>query len=284
MRGERNAGLSLAGDDGQHILGKAGLERELPELDHRQRRELARLADDDVPARESRGDLLRGDQERVVPRRDGGADPDGHPLGVVQVVALDGDGRAFDLVAPAGEIAVPAGDDGLLGACLPDRASVVPGLELSQPRGVLLQEVGEPVQDPSTFPAVQTGPRWKSPPGAADGSVDCAVVGILGLGEHLPRRRALVHERAYRDGHSLSAPFDTTSTWRPSAAPSINVSSAVWACSRGRISPISGLTRPRPTASSASPRSSTLAARQPMIRSSRRATSAAGAWITVSFA
>ena len=54
----------------QHALGQAGVERDPLQLQRRQRRQLRRLEDDGVAARQCRTELPGGDVEREVPRHD----------------------------------------------------------------------------------------------------------------------------------------------------------------------------------------------------------------------
>ena len=64
------------GDDVQHALRQAGLERDPLQLERGQRRQLGRLQHDRVARRQRRRDLPRRDHEREVPRHDQADDPE----------------------------------------------------------------------------------------------------------------------------------------------------------------------------------------------------------------
>ena len=74
------------------------------ERERGQRRLARRLDDDGVAARQRRRDLPRRQQQREVPRHDRGDDADRLAQRVGEVVALDRDRLAVDLVGPAGEV------------------------------------------------------------------------------------------------------------------------------------------------------------------------------------
>jgi hypothetical protein len=67
VAGERRPGLALAGDHREHASGRPA-SRAMAELDHRQRRQLARLDDERVLSTRA-PERRRRDQQRMVPRR-----------------------------------------------------------------------------------------------------------------------------------------------------------------------------------------------------------------------
>ena len=73
----RTGGLSEAGHDIQHARRNAGSQRQLAELERRERGELRRLQDHRAAAGERRRDLPHADHERKIPRYDGAHDADG---------------------------------------------------------------------------------------------------------------------------------------------------------------------------------------------------------------
>ena len=60
VRGQRGAGVGLAGDDVEHALGQAGIEAQLGETQRRQRRLLGRLVYDRAAGRQRRPGLEHG--------------------------------------------------------------------------------------------------------------------------------------------------------------------------------------------------------------------------------
>ncbi len=131
---------SRPGDDVEHAGRQADLVRDLGERERRQRRLARRLDDDRVAARQRRRHLPRRQQQRKIPRHDRGDDADRLAQRVGEVVALDRNRLAVDLVGPAGEVLEALGGRRHLDlARLEDRLAVVQRLEPRDLVGLLHQ-------------------------------------------------------------------------------------------------------------------------------------------------
>jgi hypothetical protein len=71
------------------------------------------------------------------------------------------------------------------------RLTLVAGLQAGQLVGVLLDQVGDPPQDPGPLPARQAGPGpgVEHRPGLGHRRVDVCRAGVRDLGDHFARRR-----------------------------------------------------------------------------------------------
>ena len=147
--------------------GKPDLDRNLAERDRRQRRLAGRLEDDGVAARQRRRDLPRRQQQRKIPRHDGGDDANRLAQRVGEVVALDGDGLAHHLVGPAGEVLEALRRRRNLDVPrLADRLAVVKRLEPRDLVGSLHQPIGQPADQPAPLSGRHLAPRARRAPPA----------------------------------------------------------------------------------------------------------------------
>ncbi len=163
----------LPTSDVEDALGDPRLERELGEQQRRQRRQLGRLQHDGVAAGESGSELPGGDVEREVPRGDQPDDAERLTEGEVDA-AGDGDRLAEVLVDGAGVVVEDLGDHADLAPRAADRLADIARLDPRQLLGVLLDERGEPAQEPRAVrrerprarperPAWPARPRRRSP-------------------------------------------------------------------------------------------------------------------------
>ena len=116
------------------------------------------------------GNDLADDADRFVPR-------------VAEVLALDGDGLAVDLVGPAGVVAVGLDGQRQVGVeRIAVGLAVVERFEGGQLFLVLLDEVGELVEQPAAFGGahLRPGAFLEGLAGGLDGEID---VGLVALGD-----------------------------------------------------------------------------------------------------
>ncbi len=118
-------------DDVQHALRDSRFERQLPQLDRGERRELGRLEDDRVPGGEGRPDLPARDREREVPRRDEPDDAERLAEGDVDA-ARDGDLGAEQPFGRARVVVEDVDDAPHLPPCVGDRLADVSRFELRE--------------------------------------------------------------------------------------------------------------------------------------------------------
>ena len=134
--------------------------RDLGERERGQRRLARRLDDHRVAARQRRRDLPRRQQQRKVPRHDRRDDADRLAQRVGEVVALDRNRLAVDLVGPAGEVLEALGGRRHLDlARLEDRLAVVQRLEPRDLVGLLHQLLADLPDQPSALARRQLAPR-----------------------------------------------------------------------------------------------------------------------------
>ena len=152
MGGDRLTHLGTGtGDDVQHPGRDAGLERELPEPERRERGGRCGLEDHRVPGRERGRDLPGGHHQRVVPRDDRADHPDRLAQRVAHHRRVDDVGPPVQVLRGAGE-QLERGDGDLdLGGALPLRLAVVAALELGEGIGLLVEQLGEPVERPRSL-------------------------------------------------------------------------------------------------------------------------------------
>ena len=98
------------GDDVDDAVRNPGVARDAREHERGQRRELGRLDDDGVAGGERRRELLREDQQRMVPRRELADDAERDAPHVVQVGAFERRHRILRGARDGGEVAVELGD------------------------------------------------------------------------------------------------------------------------------------------------------------------------------
>ena len=232
-RDGRAHGVAVAGDDVEDALGQ-DVGGDLGHPQGGERRDLGRLQHHRVPGREGGRDLPRRHHQRVVPRRDLADDADrlapdhrGRPAHVL------GRGLALRRAGGPGHEAKAVGCAGHLFDGRAAGLADVQGLELAQLLGVLVERVGELVQD------LEPLGRGGFAPVAEEGSLGRLdrVVDVLGGrirdgGDHLAGRgidhvdglsRArirglsadVVRKSLQRNAHVLSSGWLTPQSYRP---------------------------------------------------------------------
>ena len=139
----------LPGDDGEDALGEPGLEGELAEPHRGQRGQLGGLEHDGVAGRQGRGEAPAGDRHREVPRHD---DPDDAERLLERDVEAAGD-RDLPAEQPLRRgrvVGQHVADVAGLPAGVADRVAGVGHLELGQLLEVVVDDLGEPAQQPAT--------------------------------------------------------------------------------------------------------------------------------------
>ncbi len=196
MRGERRSGaFAVAGEDVDHALGEAGFHEELGQAQPGERGLLGQLEDDGIAGRQGRAQLPGSHQQREVPGDDLADDADGLAQGVGKVVAgeRNGEGAAGDLGGPSGHVAEEVdGERNVGGAGHGQRLAVVHGFELGKFFEMLLQQVGEFVEQPAALRGgdalggeLAPGALVKGATGGADGTVDIGGFGFGNVSHYL---------------------------------------------------------------------------------------------------
>ena len=140
---------SLAGQDGEHVLGKAGAQRQLAQPDSGQRSQLGGFQHDGVPGRQGWRESPAGDRHREVPRHD-------HSHHAERLVerhvkpAGDRDLLADQPLRSGGVVVQHVADVARLPARVADRVAGVRDLQLRQMLEVGADFLGEPAQQPGT--------------------------------------------------------------------------------------------------------------------------------------
>ena len=174
---------AVAGHDVDDAVGEAGFLGQGRHAQGRQRRLLGRLEDDGVAAGQGRAPLPRLHQQREVPRDDLADDADRLMAGVAEIWPLDGDGLAVVLVGPAGVVAIGLDGQRQVGVeRIAVGLAVVERFQSGQLLFVLLDEVGELVQQPAALGGADLGPGafLERLAGGLDGEID---VGLVALGD-----------------------------------------------------------------------------------------------------
>ena len=190
MLDERVADRNPVARDHLEHPGRDHLLRELGEAQRRQRRLLGRFDDLDVPGRERGAQLPDDHHQRVVPRRDAGDDPE-RLTPEQRGVALDVLRRSLALEHAGGarEEAKVVDHHGRLVTCDPERLADVAGLELDQLVRVLLDHVGERIQELHPVLGRLVLPLDPGLLGGVDRTLDVVGAASWHLGDHLARRR-----------------------------------------------------------------------------------------------
>ena len=175
---------ALADEDVDDALRDPGLEHELGQPQRRQRRQLGRLQDDRVAARERGPELPGGDVEREVPRHDQADDAERLAEGDVDAAA-DRDRLAVVLVDGAGVEVEDLRDHPDLGPRAGDRLADVARLDPRELLAVLLDERGEPAQQPRPVGRRNGSPGRERGLRAGDGGVGLLDPRLLELGDRL---------------------------------------------------------------------------------------------------
>ena len=200
---------AVAGHDLQHAR-RDDLLRELDEAQQRERRLLGRLQDLEVARRERRPHLPDGHHQRVVPRADAGDDADrlapDHRRVALDVLA----GRlALEVARRAGEEAEVVGRERHLVARGHERLADVDRLELRELVGVLLDHVGERVEELGALLRRLLEPLRRRGLRGLDGAVDVLSAAARHLGDRLAgRRRDHLHRLARGRVGELAADQD----------------------------------------------------------------------------
>ncbi len=149
-----------AGKNVHHAFREAGFHNQLADAQRRQRSLLGGLQNNRVPGRQRGPELPGLHQQREIPRNDLPANADGLMPGIAEERAVDGDGLAHHLIRPAGD---NSGSRRLwprhprLSQC--QRFAVVERFQARQFVGVLLDEVGQPVQEARSSGTGSFAPR-----------------------------------------------------------------------------------------------------------------------------
>ena len=183
-----------------HAWGNSDLLRDLGERQRRERRLARRLDDHGVAAREGGRHLPRRQEQRKIPRHDGGDDADRLAQGVGEVVALDRNRFAVDLVGPSRVILKALRRRGQFDlARFEDRLAVVERLEPRNLVRLLHELVADLPHQAAAFARRQLapGPVERRPRGG-DGGVHVALLGGGDRGDDLFGRRIDDLERLAR--------------------------------------------------------------------------------------
>ena len=178
---DRGADVGIAVDDGDDLLGQAGLDEGVDQAQRGQRRQRGRFEDDRVAAGDGRAELVGDQVERVVERGDGGDDAQrfaGEPaLPVLRaLIGVEGDDLAG--VAPClgrgqGQGVDRAGD---FLAGLGDGLAGLADDQLGEGLGAPLDQAGGAFQDRSPGGAGQRGRGAAPAPGLLQDAADGACV------------------------------------------------------------------------------------------------------------
>ncbi len=140
----RAGGFAVTGNDVDHAVGEAGFLGQLADAQRRQRRLLGRLEHDRASRRQRRAPLPRLHQQREIPGDDLPDHADRLMTGVAEIRAVDRDGLAFDLVGPAGIVAVAIDRQRQIGgSAVVDRLAVVQRFQRGQFFEILFDQVGQ---------------------------------------------------------------------------------------------------------------------------------------------
>ena len=174
-------GLANTGHDVEDTGWDPGFQRQFTQPQSCQRGLLGWFKHERVAGGQGRPDLLCCHHQRIIPRRDGSADPDRLAAGVdVEAGRRDGVGLAGQLGRPAGVVAhLPDRHLGFDVVGDAQRFAVVEAFQLGQCFPVSLHQVGEAMQQPFSLGGQQRGPTGLCPLRCGDGGVDigCAAVG-----------------------------------------------------------------------------------------------------------
>ena len=199
---QRVARPGASGHHAQDTLGQPGVAEQRGEPQGGERRLLGRLQDHAAPGRERRGDLLHGQEEWVVPRRDGRDDADGLVQHDRQRGGRDGVGLPGCLGRPARVVVEDPGRLGDVPLRLGQRLADVLALQPCPLVGLLAQQLRCPGEHPAALVV-----RSARPPaagvergtGAGDRDVDGGLVHVLDRGDLPGSRRVedrdLAHPR-----------------------------------------------------------------------------------------
>ncbi len=139
--------VAEAGDDVDNARRKARLLEQLAERERRDRGKFRRLPHHGVARGQRRRQFPCRQQQRRVPRRDGGHDAQRLLAREVEHTRLvDRNHAAFDLVRQAAVVVKPLRDVVELAAHLGDQLAVVGGFDLGQPLGFSRDQIAEFVQ------------------------------------------------------------------------------------------------------------------------------------------
>ena len=174
VRDQRRARLvAVAGDDVEDARREARLLDQRGELERRGRRLLGGLDDDAAARGQRRRGLPAHQQHGRVPGRDRRHHADRLAQRVdEEVVAVGRQRLAADLVGRAREVVVVVGQPAQLALHLADQLAVVGRLHARDPRGVLLDQLGEPAQQPRARDRRRARPRRERATCGADRGVD----------------------------------------------------------------------------------------------------------------
>jgi len=180
-RDSRAGGGAESGQNIDHSLRESGFDDQLSDPQRAERRLLGRLHYHRVSRGQCRGELPGLHQHGEVPGDDLSHHADRFQARVTEIVAVDRNGLALNLIRPSGEITVAADGGGDVdGFGHAKRLSVVERLQARQLIGVLLDQVGQAIEQPSSFGCgrLPPSPSLERGAGRFDGPLHVNCVGF----------------------------------------------------------------------------------------------------------
>ncbi len=179
-------GFAVAGDDVEDAFGETGFEGEFTDAESGEGGLLGGFEDDGAAGGEGGSEFPGLHEDGEVPWDDLADDADGFVAGVAEEGAVDGDGFAFDLVRPAGVVAVAVDSEREIGTHgVVERLAIVEGFELGEFFLVLFDEFSEAIEDFATFAGIHLFPRafFEGVAGSDDGLIDVGLVPFGDVGD-----------------------------------------------------------------------------------------------------
>ncbi len=181
-------GFTIARDDVDDAVGKAGFHGQLGDAEGGEWRLLGGLEDDGAAGGKGGAPFPGLHEEGEIPGDDLTDDADGLVAGVAEIGAVDGDGLAFDFVGPAGVVTVTVDDQRKVGgAAVANGLAVVEGFEHRQLVEILFDQVGELVEKAAALAGVHLAPGAgvEGLTGGADGEIDIGFIALGDVGDDL---------------------------------------------------------------------------------------------------
>ena len=187
---QQPAGIRAALHHLKHAVRQPGLGQDLTQPDSRERRELRRLEDHCIAARERGRSLPTGDLQRIVPRADAGNDAERLAPRVAERLGSEVHMLAAEARRESGVVfeAFGAGDD-IDGSRLLDGLARVAGLELGELAVAGAQQIGGAAQDAAALRPRHGGPLDLRRLRLHDRGINLHRPVHLEFGQHLTGRR-----------------------------------------------------------------------------------------------